>query len=411
MSKKTITLAFIGSAKVKPLTIQSAMNDWLGLGAPDSEGYFEESEKYDIRLLFPAGPQHWNEALEDVWKWSAQAALPYDLILDKNGKSDDLEYVVEDADEVHEVTNVSKALVDTLADVKSDEKYVIALWGDEGDDEADAVMTFAEAADIRAKDLSAGLDDLQFGDEEEEEEEPEPAPEPERPSRRRRGAKPEEEAPAEEEKPRRRRGAKPEPVEQEQSLDEDEEALDDEPVQPEPVKEEKPKATRKAKDKPAPETEPVKDEPVAEEKSWGEAGAGHVTKAAFPSVILKALRHAAEFHHAIDASNAAKNASDEVQKSPLTLLLSEALHEAEIALDEVRNGGGVAEPVSVEPVAEEPKRRGRPRTKEEVFPYLRNEDEGTYRKAGRGRPRRGETRVELTQAQVDDLTAQELIED
>jgi hypothetical protein len=407
LSKKTITLAFIGSAKVKPLTIQSAMNDWLGLGAPDSEGYFEESEKYEIRLLFPAGPQHWNDALEDVWKWSAQAALPYDLILDKNGKSDDLEYVVEDADEVHEVTNVSKALVDTLADVKSDEKYVIALWGDEGDDEADAVMTFAEAADIRAKDLSAGLDDLQFGDEEEEEPEPEPEPEPERPSRRRRGAKPEEEAPAEEEKPRRRRGAKPEPVEQEQSLDEDEEALDDEPVQPEPVKEEKPKATRKAKDKPAPEPEPVKDEPVAEEKSWGEAGAGHVAKAEIPSVVFEALQQARKYLTLIEQASAALKQVDDTP-SPLRALLGEALS----ALENLQNGEPTTvEPVSVEAKAEEPKRRGRPRTKEEVFPYLHNEEEGTYRKAGRGRPRRGETRVELTQAQVDDLTAQELIED
>ncbi|WP_028785316.1 hypothetical protein [Terracoccus sp. 273MFTsu3.1] len=416
MSKKTIAIAFVGSAPVRPLAIRSALNDWLGFGEPDADGLFEESAKYDVSLLFPAGPDHWNPALEEVWKWSAMANLEYDLVLDKHGKDDDsLEFVVEDAEQVIEVTNVSKALVDNLDKTDADEKFIVALWGEEGDDEADSVLTFSEAAGIPAKDLSAALDDLVYGDPEEDEPEvqPEPDPEPvpeERPRRGRRGAKAEEKAeePAAEEAPRRRRGAKPEPVAEEQALDEDEETLDDEPVAaPEPVKEEKPKTTRKAKEK-APEPEPVKDEPVAEEKSWGEAGAGHVAKADIPPVVWEALQKARRYIDHIDVGTAIKNDAAETISSPLALLLGKALS----ALENIQNGEPTTtEPVSVEENAEEPKRRGRPRTKAEVFPYLHNEAEGTYRKAGRGRPRRGETRVELTQEQVDDLTKQELIED
>lgn len=408
--KKTIAIAFVGSEKIRPLSIRSAMNDWLGLGEPDSEGIFEESTTFDIRLLFPAGPQHWNEALEEVWKWSAMANLEYDLVLDKNGKNDDaLEYVVEDADEVIEVTNVSKALVDTLVKSEADEKYVVALWGKDGDDESDAVLTFAEAANIPAKDLSAALDDLRFGDEDEEPEvQPEPEPVVEETPRRRRGAKAEEK-PAEEEAPRRRRGAKPEPVEQEESLDEDEESLDDTPApEPEPVVVETPKRTRKAAEKPKVEEtpEPVA-EPVAEEKSWGEAGVGHVAQE-IPEVIGRALRYAHSFHALTDETNAIKSLAEELRPSPLTALLQEALSALESLVG--APAPAVAESAPEEPV-EEPKRRGRPRTKAEVFPYLHNEAEGTYRKAGRGRPRRGETRVELTQEQVDDLIKQDLVED
>lgn len=406
-SKTTIAIAVAGSADIRPLTIQSALNDYLGFGDPDDSGVFEASDKYEVTLFFPAGPQHWNDSLEKVWKWSAQADIPYTVVVDKNGKDDDLEYVVNDADDVIEVANVSKALIDTLVKADADEKVFIALWGEEGDDEAEAILTFAEAADIPAKDLTAGLDDLRFGDEDEAVpvQDPEPEPEEEKP---RRGRRRQQEEP-EEEKPRRRgRGSKPEPVEEEQSLDEAEEALDDEPAKAEPAKEEKVALAKEVK------AEPVAETP-AKEKSWGEAGAGHVAKQDIPDVVWTALATARKYFRMVDETNAVTNLADEVKPSPITLLIGEAFK----ALENL--GGGeetvkTSEAVSVaqgpDAVAEEPRRRGRPRkSTEETFAYLKNDEEGTYRKAGRGRPRRGETRVELTQSEVDDLIKQDLVED
>jgi hypothetical protein len=398
----TVALAFVGSAEIKPLTIRSLLNDRFGFGDQDDNGVFEPSSSHEIvAAFFPAGPAHWNENLQKVWDWTAQADIAYDLILDKNGKDDDLEHVVEDAEKVIEVTNVSKALVDNLSKVEADEKYVIVLWGDddaEPDEEAEAVLTFAEVAGIKALDLTLGLEDLQFGDNDEEPE-PEPAPEPEpeeKPRRRGRGRQQEEEETEPEDKPRRGRRGKPEPEPEEESLDEDEEALDDEPVAEEPVKEE-PKTTRA-----------VTDEKV---QSWGEAGAGHVAKADIPPVVREALRTARAYFLLIDESNAMKNLSDEVKPSPITTLLSEAL-EAVNGLVVAADAPEASESVSEPEKAEEPRRRGRPRKQEEeTFGYLLNEEEGTYRKAGRGRPRKGETRVELTQAQIDDLTKQELIDE
>lgn len=401
---KRIAVAFAGPGDVRELTITSLLNDWLGFGEKDAEGYYEASDN-EIDVFFPASAEHYNDNLAKVVDWSAWADLPYTVVLQKNDRDDSIETLVDDAATVIEATNVNKALVDALVESKADEKYLVLLWGEDGDEEAETLATLAELKSIPIKDLTAALDDLQFKDDgEEEEPEPEPVPE-EKPARGRRGQRRSEktEEPAEEEAPKRGRRGRSEAIAEEDEELDDEDVKDAEPT-PEPKVEEKPKATRKAKEKAV--------EPKVEEKaeeSWADAGAGHVSvKKQIPPVVWEALLKARRYMETVDMLDARKMLVDEGSLSPLTRLLGEAY----TALENL--GGGeetvkppeaVSEAQSAPAEPEKPK-RGRPRNKpveEETVGYLLNEEQGTYRKAGRGRPRRGESRVELTQARVDEL--------
>ena len=395
---KHIAVAFAGAGDVRELTVESLLNDWLGFGEKDKDGYYAASDN-EVDVYFPASAEHHNANLQRVVDWSAWADLPYNVVLQKNDRADEIETLVEDAEHVDEVANVNKALIDTLVSSNADEKYLVLLWGEEGDEDSENLATLAELKKIPIKDLTAGLDDLQFSDDAEEEPEPEPAPEPERPRRRGRGRaeKSEEqpEKPAEEDKPKRGRRGRNEAVETE-----------DEPLTDDDVKDEEPEPTPKRERKAKPEpVEPLVHNVIEKEKSWGDAGAGHDPKPQVPPVVFEALARARQYFDAVDMSNALKNLAGEIQPSPLALLLGEA----KTALEEFWAGGTSDKPSEAisetQESAAEPERpkRGRPRTREVTEAYLLNEEEGTYRKAGRGRPRRGETRVELAPSEVERL--------
>jgi hypothetical protein len=78
------------------------------------------------------------------------------------------------------------------------ELYLVVLWGEEGDEETEALVRLASDLGIATKDLTAGMDDVLF-----EEAQPDPEPEPEvtapRRTRRTRGATPDNIVPPKEE--------------------------------------------------------------------------------------------------------------------------------------------------------------------------------------------------------------------
>lgn len=77
----------------------------------------------------------------------------------------------------------TKDIIGELKEAKADdevETYLVLLWGDEGDPDSEALLSAATDLGIPVKDLTAGLDDVQF-----EEDPPAPDPDPEPPKRER----------------------------------------------------------------------------------------------------------------------------------------------------------------------------------------------------------------------------------
>lgn len=380
MTSQTIAVAFGGSADVSPTSIHALLNDWLGFGDKDADGYYAPPEDKEIIVLFPATNDHVNDSLDKVVAWTSLADLPYEVVTDGDYKDPEDGFLLADAGQITKKANVNKGLIDALVETEADERYLVLLWGEEGDENAENMMTYAEVKEIPVKDLSDGLDDLRFGDDEvEETPEPEPEPEPEPAPRARRG----------------RRGAVEEPEAKEP---------ESEPEKPARARRGRKEATLEAEETPLEEKAEVveenKPEPVVEEK----------VRFYGPNNIRRALETAFAHFHAVDQSNAAKNLALEVRLSPITALLSDALHD----LEQEEGKQGVPAEKEEQPV-EAPKRgRGRPRetpVEEVTTGYLKTKEEPfTYRKAGRGRPPRGYVKVDLTPAQVAEIEAAGQIE-
>jgi hypothetical protein len=213
-------LAFAGSAEVDYENVKTLLNDLIGVTGEDSDGFpIIEPEDREINLIFPANTE--SAAVEAALDWSEYVDLEYTAVTEKGGKNNGA--ITKDATDTLEVGNVSAQIAELLAAAEGD-KYLIIAFGDDEEDEV--LLDLVLNADVPAKDLSDGLDDITFNDDDaepEKDEEPEPEPEPdeEKPKRGRRSRAAEEQKPAEEE-------------------------LTEEDVAPAPA-EEKPKRTRRTK--------------------------------------------------------------------------------------------------------------------------------------------------------------------
>lgn len=403
MSKQPITLAFAGSADTDPENVKALLNDWLGFGDEDGDGFFEPSDR-EINLIFPITREHLSDGLETVLAWAEKADLPYVAVAD-NKRSRATEGILKDAEEVVHASNVTAGVVDLLkkADSVGDEVHVILLWGDEGSEQAELLLDAAEQAGIKAKDLTAGLDDISFGEQpqaEEPEEEPEPEPEPE-PEAPKRG---------------RRRGRRSDPEE----VEPEEEPLTEE--EPEEPKQEEPKRGRRSrKADPEPEADPVEQD-IADQKDDEDLeqqvnrAAQKVQRETAPVsdkeidliLIGNALEGAYNAFRLEDERNAVINQA-EVRHRPLTDLLAKALNIVADAVHD-REAEKPEQPVAkaAEEKTEEPeeqssgrRRRGRPRDESKTFAFL-VDDEGNYSRRGRGRIPAGQTVVHLTRAEIEE---------
>jgi hypothetical protein len=400
LSKQPITLAFAGSADTSPENVQALLNDWLGFGDEDKDGFFEPSDR-EINLIFPITREHLSDGLEAVLAWAEKADLPYVAVAD-NKRSRATESFLSDAEEVIHAANVTAGVVDLLkkADSVGDEVHLILLWGDEGSEQAELLLDAAEQAGIKAKDLTAGLDDISFGEQpqaEEPEEEPEPEEQPKR---------------------GRRRGRRQEPVEVEP---EEEPLTEDEPE--EPKQEEEPKRGRrgrKADPEPEPEEHPVEQD-IREQKEDEDLeqqinrAAQKVQRETTPVsdkeidliLIGNALEGAYNAFRLEDERNAVINQA-EVRHRPLTELLAKALNIVADAVHDAEAEKQDAPAAKAEEQSEEPeeqtsgrRRRGRPRDESKTFAFL-VDDEGNYSRRGRGRIPAGQKVVHLTRAEIEE---------
>ncbi|MGW0626221.1 hypothetical protein [Streptomyces sp. NPDC002758] len=412
MSKQPITLAFAGSADIDPENVKDLLNDWLGFGDEDKDGFFEPSDR-EVNLIFPITREHLSDGLEAILAWAEKADLPYVAVAD-NKRSRATEQFLKDAEETVHVANVTAGVVDLLkkADSVGDEVHVILLWGDEGSEQAELLLDAADQAGIKAKDLTAGLDDISFGEQpqaEEPEEEPTPEPEPE----------PEPEAP----KRGRRRGRRAEPEEAEP----EEEPLTEEDA-PEEPKQEEPKRGRrgrKADPEPEPEEHPVEqdireqqeDEDLeqqvnrAAQKAQREAPAVAPVEHYEDAVVFNVLLDAFNAFRLEDERNAIINGAP-VKYRPLTERLSEALNiyaedwkksaeTGEQEKDEAPKDLLESDKKDAEEQTSGRRRRGRPRDESKTFAFL-VDDEGNYSRRGRGRIPAGQTVVHLTRAEIEE---------
>ena len=295
------------------------------------------------------------------------------------------------------------------------ESLLVLLWGegDEGGDEdTETLMDLADTEGIHVVDLTAGMDDMVFTEEEPvviPEPEPEPAP---RRGRRAAAAAAAAEPEPEAEKPARRGRAR----KAEEPLVQEEVPLTDE-TPAEPVK-----PARKSRKKAEPEAttegatadyherlatakSAAEPEPADEADDIISNGVIAARPPVFESMdLIKGTLSAVWLYLQSETENDALLMLDEtVEESPLAMAVREALEALE----------GVAT-LSAEAHLGEPKRgRGRPRrepSEDDTTPYLQDAD-GILRTAGRGRPRRGETRVELTAAEFDAKVKAGLFED
>jgi len=416
-----ITVAFAGPADVTPEAVKALLNDYLGFGPDDADGYPAPSDR-EIELVFPIREDHLSPGLENVLAWSADVDLPYTAVVDPTEKHKGAagDYIG-DAAEVIKATNVNSKIVDILSHAKG-EGVLVLLWGegeDAGDEDTEVLLDLALAENIKVVDLTAGLDDMTFAEEEPEEEVvPEPEPEP-APARRPRGAArkaavrdrktAEPEVATEPEKPARRgrsRKAEEPLVQEEVPLDDegnDTTETADEAISA--IEEEVAALADTAIAKRAAKKSAKATDAAAEEDVIISNGVIAGRPPVFDSLdLIKGTLSSVWLYLQSEVENDALLMLDEkVEESPL----AEAVREALEALE------GVAT-VTKEARVDMPKRgRGRPRNEpsdDDTSAYFEDGD-GIIRAATRGRPRRGETRVELTAAQVAEKTEAGLLDD
>jgi hypothetical protein len=374
LEKKPLVLAFAGPAEVSKDSVTDLLNDYIGIDHFTEEGF--PAFGREVVVVIPVTDSHLTKGITTVIDWCFDVDLPYAAITASGRpKKAATRTVLEDAERSTVVPNVNQAVVDylTLAREKGNDAVLVLLYGENGDENSEALLDLALRGGVPALDLSAGLDDISFSEDSDEaqpEPQPEPEPEPERPRRRR--GKAAEEEPAQE--------ASQAVIEDEQSADES--------VSP----------------------------PARTSVDPGVQEALDIVAIAHRLLLLE------------DERSALSNLT-EVGLRPLTEMLGAAyetlaavlLSPAPAAVPEEPQQA-VEEPLQAVPEPEEPEAQdeeetrpsrrspGRPRRdgtpaqarKEEDFAvaYIRASD-GTLRKAGRGRPRRGQERVLLTPSEID----------
>jgi len=447
-----ISVAFAGPADVTPEAIEALLNDYLGFGPDDADGFPLPSDR-EIELIFPIREDHLSSGLMNVIEWSGDVDLPFTAVTDKADRSKVVANIVEDAAEVIEATNVNAKIIDMLAHAEG-EGVLVLLWGegdDAGDEDTEMLLDLALAENVKVVDLTAGLDDMTFADETPEPEpEPEivprgrgrrsaakaePEPEPVKPARRgsrRAAAEPEPESTVVEEhvpvdptaKPARRGRSR----KAEEPLVQPEEPLVDEPVTEEPAK--PARRSRKAAKPEMTTEEATKDYHDRLNAAKEKAGLSEAREAAVKEAGEEAVQQVEQeiVSNGVLAGRPPVFASLELIKGTLSAVylyldtqtelmslgmltpvgespLAEAVREALEALE-----AGITFPAA----EEAPKRgRGRPRKEpdaNDTTAYFEDGD-GIIRVATRGRPRRGETRVELTALEVQVKTEDGLLED
>lgn len=161
MSDK-ITVAFAGSGEVTQAGVRALLNDYLGFGEEDADGWPAPSDK-EITLIFPSSPDHDNPTMSELVEWSEYVDLPYDVVtsVEEDNRTNP---IFEDANSIVQPLDVNQEVISLLTYAQSDgdEGVLILAWGNEGDAVCQELLDLADNAGIRALDLTARLDHITY---------------------------------------------------------------------------------------------------------------------------------------------------------------------------------------------------------------------------------------------------------
>lgn len=368
---RKILLGFAGPGKTSHTNVKDLLADYLNLGDEDKEGLPTYPDDIDeIKVILPASDEFLTGTVKLLWEWTHEYGdFPYEAFYDTETRAN--RKILDKAEEAIETRNVGLALVERLVEgaKNGDEVTLIVAWGEAGDDYTEPLVDLAQAKDIKVLDITAGLDDLVFGDPEEDEPEPEPV----QPARRsRRTAKEDEPEPEEAtEEPRPRRG--------------------------------KPRTTAETSPEPAEAAEP---ESVEQEVAHARQSAQKAAEAPEGDVVRRALGLSRTLVASLDMAHAAMTVRDR-ESCALFQMLDEAIVSYDLMAKELARLQEAAEGTSTKggrPRSDGTPARTRSPQARGVKEWL-NED-GEWVKAGRGRlPKNVKTRT------VDPKTGDVLSED
>ncbi|MFD9947233.1 hypothetical protein ACFWYW_24105 [Nonomuraea sp. NPDC059023] len=343
---KPLVFAVAGAGESSTDNTWDLLTDWL-----------EDDPEREVALYLPADLALTSKAVVDVAEWAEASEVSYTaLAAPKPGRRGKL--VLASCARSEETMHVADDLIQTLADAQRDgkEAVLVLAWGESDeapDEDTGTLFDQAVAAGIPVKDLTAGLDDLAYTDdppvEDSEEEHPDDVDD---------DAAPPSGEPAELEQ-----------IEQELTLQE-----------------------------PSPSPRPDQGAAPAEEEAAPADEAQAIPPAPAPRPadvpdLLTTLAFTIEHLTQQDHANAARR-MEPVHLAPLTRAVR---HHFQRLNEELNTQAAPSQ--DPQPPA---KARGKARdTAADQVTVLIDEDKQTIRLAGRGRPRKGETKREMTRAEYE----------
>ena len=391
--QRKVALVFAGPGDSTLDNTSDLLDDFLGA----KNGEMPDEDVLDIQIAVPVSKAFLaHKGFKTVIEWLDNHELAFDAITDiTETPNNTVNDVAKYAESQTPSKNIPKSLMDWLRSKQEDgydEARLVLLWGEEGDETSEIMLDLASSFDIKALDLTAGLDDISFDESDEEEAaEPEPEPEPE---------------PVKKDRSRRRRSAEPEPT-PEDVADAEAAAAGDPPFEPTPPEEQTQPVEKKTRSRrasapkakepePTPEGEETLQETIARVKAE-EAEIdptdpalrqGTWTDFINERVALQHVSHArailnrvGEFLRDMEGLYAQQAFVRTIEASNWLTMLDAQEYVASTAPEEPAEVAQEAE--------EEPKRgRGRPRTRsasQRAVTEYYDEDEQTWVRAGRGR--------------------------
>lgn len=192
--QRRIALAFAGGGKASEENITHLLDDFIGITGVDADSVpiLPDEEDLEVYYAVPVSKDHFTPTVRSVVDWLDNTEQAYEVISDGSAEGRDIRPVLKNAEEVIEDSNVNAGIINWLEKAREDglEPTLILAWGIEGeepDEASEILLDLATTSGIKVLDLTAGLDDLDYGEDEPPAEEPEPAPEPEEEKPKRRG--------------------------------------------------------------------------------------------------------------------------------------------------------------------------------------------------------------------------------
>lgn len=160
---RTLTFAVAGGGPANRQQILDALNDWLGYGPEDSDGYFESKDvEYDkINLLLPLTDEQFTDGVAAVYAWSSRADLDYTGIFDEHeaATSRTVKGAKKHANDLIPADDVARVLVEQVAEHADDgDAYLLVFQEEDGSDPlAEAAAKHAFDQDVPVLNLSFAL--------------------------------------------------------------------------------------------------------------------------------------------------------------------------------------------------------------------------------------------------------------